>query len=183
MDAILEAAFQVLDTHGHAKFTTSRIAKRAGVSIGTLYQYFDGSEAILQELSQRHSDALRERITKMLLEEPGMSSVRTVIRATMQGVAGTPETQLILSNTIFQNRGGAEVSRQHSAFMEALSTRGEYDFALGKEVSFILTHTVVYLLRATIMEPELELDSQRLEDELVHLMESYIANLARRAGV
>ncbi len=183
MDAILEAAFQVLDTHGHAKFTTSRISKRAGVSIGTLYQYFDGSEAILQALSQRHSDALRERITKMLLEEPGMSSVRTVIRATMQGIAGTPETQLILSNTIFQNRGGAEVSRQHSAFMEALSTRGEYDFALGKEVSFILTHTVVYLLRATIMEPELELDSQRLEDELVHLMESYIANLARRAGV
>ncbi|WP_273184405.1 TetR/AcrR family transcriptional regulator [Hyphomonas adhaerens] len=182
VDAILEAAFQVLDTYGHAKFTTSRIAKRAGVSIGTLYQYFDDRDAILQELSQRYSDALRERITKLLLEEPELSSVRTVIRAAMQGVEGSPETQLVLSNTIFQTRGGAEVSRQHSAFMDALSTRGEYEFVLGKEASFILTHTVVYLLRATIMEPELELDPQRLEDELVHLMESYIANLAQRAG-
>jgi AcrR family transcriptional regulator len=183
VDAILEAAFQVLDSDGYAKFTTSRIAKRAGVSIGTLYQYFDDRDAILQELSQRYSDALRERITKMLLEEPEMSSVRTAIRAAMQGVEGSPETQLVLSNTIFQTRGGAEVSRQHSVFMDALSTRGEYGFVLGKEASFILTHTVVYLLRATIMEPELELDPQRLEDELVHLMESYIANLAERAGL
>ena len=181
VDAILEAAFQVLDSDGYAKFTTSRIAKRAGVSIGTLYQYFDDRDAILLEMSQRSGNALREKITTMLLNEPEMSSVRTVIRAVMQGVGGSPETQLVLSNTIFQNGGGAEVSRQHFTFMDSLSGREEFEFALGKEASFILTHTVVYLLRATIAEPNLDLDPHVLEDELVHLMESYIANLAERA--
>ena len=182
VDAILEAAFQVLDSDGYAKFTTSRIAKRAGVSIGTLYQYFDDRDAILVELSQRYSDALREKITQLLLAEPEMSTVRLIIRAAMQGVQGSPETQLILSNVVFQVQGGKEVSRQHFTFMETLGQREEFGFALGKEASFILTHTVIYLLRATIAEPELDLDPQTLEDELVHLMESYIANLATRAG-
>ena len=182
VDAILEAAFQVLDSDGYAKFTTSRIAKRAGVSIGTLYQYFDDRDAILVELSRRYSDALREKITQLLLDEPNMSSVRLIIRAAMQGVQGTPETQLILSNTVFQSQGGKEVSRQHFTFMDSLGQREEFGFGLGKEASFILTHTVIYLLRATIAELELELDPQTLEDELVHLMESYIANLAARAG-
>ncbi len=181
VDAILEAAFQVLDSDGKAKFTTSRIAQRAGVSIGTLYQYFDDREAILLEMSQRYSDALRERITNILLESPEKSSVRAIIRAVMQGVDGSPETQLVLSNAVFETNGGAEVSRQHFTFMNSLSAREEFGFALGPEASFILTHTVVYLLRATIAEPGLKLDPQVLEDELVHLMESYIANLAARA--
>ena len=181
VDAILEAAFQVLDSDGYAKFTTSRIAKRAGVSIGTLYQYFDDRDAILLEMGHRQSDALREKITEMLTDEPGISTVRTIVRAVMRGIEGSPETQLVLSNALFQTGGGAEISRQHFTFMESLSQQDGFAFVLGKEASFILTHTVIYLLRATIAEPELELDPQVLEDELVHLMESYIANLAARA--
>ncbi|WP_321490957.1 TetR/AcrR family transcriptional regulator [uncultured Hyphomonas sp.] len=181
VDAILEAAFQVLDADGYANFTTSRIAKRAGVSIGTLYQYFDDRDAILMEMGQRYGNALREKITQMLLDEPEISTLRTIIRAVMQGVEGSPETQLVLSDTIFRTGGGSEVSRQHFTFMDSLSQREEFQFALGKEASFILTHTVVYLLRATVVEPDLDLDPQVLEDELVHLMESYIANLAGRA--
>jgi len=53
-DAILEAATQLLIERGYAATTTNHIAKRAGISIGSLYQYFPNKEAIAVALLQRH---------------------------------------------------------------------------------------------------------------------------------
>jgi AcrR family transcriptional regulator len=54
VQAILEAAAQVFERHGYAAGTTNRIAERAGVSIGTLYQYFPNKDAILVALVHQH---------------------------------------------------------------------------------------------------------------------------------
>jgi AcrR family transcriptional regulator len=54
VEAILEAAAQVFERHGYAAGTTNRIAERAGVSIGSLYQYFPNKDAILVALVHRH---------------------------------------------------------------------------------------------------------------------------------
>ena len=48
--AILEAAARILETEGGHGLTTNHIAALAGVSIGSLYQYFPGKEAVLAEL-------------------------------------------------------------------------------------------------------------------------------------
>lgn len=54
VDAILEAAIQVLAQAGREQFTTTRVAARAGVSVGTLYQYFPNKRALLQGALERH---------------------------------------------------------------------------------------------------------------------------------
>ena len=54
VEAILDAAARVLEQHGYAHATTNRIAERAGVSIGSLYQYFPSKDAILVALVERH---------------------------------------------------------------------------------------------------------------------------------
>ena len=54
VEAILEAAAQIFERHGYAAGTTNRIAARAGVSIGSLYQYFPNKDAILVALVHRH---------------------------------------------------------------------------------------------------------------------------------
>jgi AcrR family transcriptional regulator len=54
IEAILEAAAQVFERHGYAAGTTNRIAARAGVSIGSLYQYFPNKDAILVGIVHRH---------------------------------------------------------------------------------------------------------------------------------
>ena len=61
MDAVLEAAAQVFEREGLAA-TTNRIAERAGVSIGTLYQYFPNKQALLYALAERHLDAAFDRV-------------------------------------------------------------------------------------------------------------------------
>jgi len=56
VEAILEAAAQVLRRDGLENCTTARIAERAGVSVGTLYQYFPNKEAVYTELIDRLLD-------------------------------------------------------------------------------------------------------------------------------
>ena len=54
VDIILQAAAQVFSDQGFGGATTNRIAERAGVSVGTLYQYFPNKDAILYSLMERH---------------------------------------------------------------------------------------------------------------------------------
>jgi AcrR family transcriptional regulator len=66
---LLEAAAQVFGERGYAA-TTNEIAARAGVSIGTLYQYFASKDALLVALAQRHLDEARARFAAALATAP-----------------------------------------------------------------------------------------------------------------
>ena len=57
VDALLEATTRVLVKEGYDKATTNRIAAVAGVSIGSLYQYFPGKEALVAAVIERHRPA------------------------------------------------------------------------------------------------------------------------------
>jgi AcrR family transcriptional regulator len=63
--AIIEAAAQVFERYGYAAGTTNRIAARAGVSVGSLYQYFPNKEAILLSLTERHMDDGQRRLAPL----------------------------------------------------------------------------------------------------------------------
>src|SRR5271169_7102798 len=60
--AICEATIQVLLSHGGDKLTTTRIAGRAGVSVGTLYQYFPNRQALIASVIERHLDGMVGKI-------------------------------------------------------------------------------------------------------------------------
>jgi AcrR family transcriptional regulator len=62
VDAILEAAAHVLLREGYARATTNRIADVAGVSVGTIYQYFTNKDAIFEALIRREIDGLKQRL-------------------------------------------------------------------------------------------------------------------------
>ena len=61
VEAILTAAAQVFETRGYAAGTTNRIAESAGVSIGTLYQYFSSKEALAVALAEQHIEETQRR--------------------------------------------------------------------------------------------------------------------------
>lgn len=63
IDALLEAAAQVLLRDGYARATTNRIAERAGVSVGSIYQYFRDKDELFDALIRSRIDALRSAIT------------------------------------------------------------------------------------------------------------------------
>ncbi len=54
VEAVFEATLQVLERDGYARLTTTRIAERAGISVGSLYQYFPNKRTLLAELLRSH---------------------------------------------------------------------------------------------------------------------------------
>ena len=66
VDALLEATAQVLVSHGYQKATTNRIAERAGVSIGSLYEYYPNKDALVASLIEKHTyDVLHQLMSLM----------------------------------------------------------------------------------------------------------------------
>jgi len=175
VDAILEAAFQLLEANGVEALTTNHVAARAGVSIGTLYQYFASKQEILAALAQRRSAAVRDYIAQTIIEQPHISSVRRIIRALMHGFEGSPATREALLSALF-HRGDAVLAQNHEAFLAAIAGV-QLNLKLTPETAFVLTHAPISLLRAAAAEPQLALDPAQLEDELVRLVEAYIRAL------
>jgi AcrR family transcriptional regulator len=80
VDAILEATVQVLLQLGKERLTTTKVASRAGVSVGTLYQYFPNKSALLQAVLKRHLDEVTEAVERVCKEQRG-ETLRTMVTA------------------------------------------------------------------------------------------------------
>jgi len=83
VEAILEAAVRVLSREGAGRFTTARVAETAGVSVGSLYQYFPNKEAILFRLQtdewQRTGDLLHSILADT--SRPPLERLRATVLA------------------------------------------------------------------------------------------------------
>lgn len=91
VDAILEATVQVLLSVGKDRLTTTRVAGRAGVSVGTLYQYFPNKSALLQAALRRHLDEVIEAVERVCrqhkdrtLQEMASALITAFLRAKMK---------------------------------------------------------------------------------------------------
>lgn len=93
-EAVLTAAAQILERDGIAGLNTNAVAERAGVSVGTLYQYFPGKEAIAAELVRRIKAQLLDDLTGALVAAQGRSlreAAQIVLSASIRHHARAPE--------------------------------------------------------------------------------------------
>ena len=181
---IFSATLQLLETDGPEKLNTNRIAARAGVSVGTIYQYFRDKDDILAALAERRAADVRDAIADLVINRPDMGSVRPIIQALTHSFEDAPRGRAALLDAMYRRRGeDGGLQEHHLAFLAAIEGKARIDVELTPERAFVLTHAPVSLLRAAAAEPELGLDPARLEDELVRLLEAYIAALsAQRAS-
>lgn len=85
VEYLLEAAAQVFDARGYAA-TTNEIAARAGVSIGTLYQYFTDKDALLLALAERHLEQARDRLLDAVAAQGAAADRVALLRAAIETV-------------------------------------------------------------------------------------------------
>ena len=80
VESILAAAELVLEQDGFARFTTNWVAERAGVSVGSFYQYFPNKQAVLAELARRLERRTEDRLARVLADSRELSLEQVVAR-------------------------------------------------------------------------------------------------------
>ena len=115
--AILEAAVRVLAQEGAPRFTTARVAEKAGISVGSLYQYFPNKAAILFRLQ---SDEWRETtgMLRSILEDsatPPLVRLRKLVRAFIRSECEEAAMRLALNDAAPLYRNAPEAKQAKSS--------------------------------------------------------------------
>lgn len=184
--SILEAAVQVLASEGAQRFTTARVAERAGVSIGSLYQYFPNKAAILFRLQ---SDEWR-RTTRLLGEiledtaRPPLERLRRLVLAFVRSECEEAAIRVALSDAAPLYRDadearevkaeGARVFRRFSGRPCRRSPRPSAAWPA------TLTTTLGAVGKQFSEQPRSEAEIERYAEALADMLCAYLAALGER---
>jgi len=185
--AILEAAVQVLAKEGAQRFTTARVAEKAGVSVGSVYQYFPNKAAILFRLQ---SDEWRETtgLLRGILEDtsrPPLERLRALIHAFVRSECEEAGMRVALHDAapLYRDAPEAQEARESSqlfiqAFMaEALPDTPEPTRALAADLIKRTMSAVGKEFSETPRTPE---EIATYSDAMADMFCAYLESLARR---
>lgn len=181
VDAVLDAVVRVLKREGFSAVTTNRIAEVAGVSIGSVYQYFRDKRAIFVALHQRHIDQI-DRMVETKLIEHATSSLDDLMRAMIEGMIDAhitdPELYELLATEVPHRADGTRdfAVRLHGAFRLALSSRA-HELKKGRDLDtmvFIVANMVESLSHAALFRRPRSLSLVAAKAEVVRAVLAYL---------
>jgi AcrR family transcriptional regulator len=185
VDAILEAAARLFAEGGLDAVNTNLIAERAGVSIGSLYQYFPSKQAILGELIDRHSEHTIAALSAKLDQLAERSRpIDLVLREIVEILLEADTIDLNLHRVFldklpdagrFEQRQG-EIRLMIAAVRERLLERRGDELAVGDRdvAAVVLVHALEAVTNAVVFEFPDRLRDPALVDEITALAARYL---------
>jgi AcrR family transcriptional regulator len=156
---MLEAATRILEKDGMTGLTTNAIAARAGVCIGTLYQYFPNKEAILDALAAHELRNLSARVMATM-QDQSLQTTQDRVAALVAAVSATygrrhEAHRLVMVHSLSQGGNGlAPLLGRLRAHLSAERSTGSIREALDPVDAFVLAHAFTGVLRAMISDHE-----------------------------
>jgi AcrR family transcriptional regulator len=181
--AILEATAQILDRESLDAATTKRIAEVAGVSVGSLYQYFSHRDAILEALQDREFERTLQVMQTIFgdgnLDKAPVETVTAVLRSLAQLYAQSPGLHRVLT---IEGLRVAKSERVHAFDRRVIelvryflsATRAPLCITDVEAAAFIIYQSVRATMLAHLLERPHGLDVDRLIEELTRLITGYV---------
>lgn len=123
VEAISEATIQVLLSHGAERLTTSRVAERAGVSVGTLYQYYPNKQSLLFAVLENHFNKVASRVEaacKDACHKPLAEMIREMVEAYVDAKMERADISVALYRVAADVGGPALIKRVNQRFRKAV---------------------------------------------------------------
>ncbi len=182
VEAIVDAAARILVKGGYEAFTTNRVAERAGVSVGSLYQYFPNKEALLSELMRRHVAEIErgvEEMAEMAKTAPLADIVRVGIEQNVTSHLIDPDLHRVLSEEVPRlgvlDWKAAFIERMEERVRSALEARRSEIAVrdIGLAV-YIVTRSVEAVIHNAVCERPKELASGALAEEVTRMLVGFL---------
>ena len=186
---MLEAAMQLIDEGGIETLTTNAVAQRAGVSIGTLYQYFGDKQALLDTLIRRHLQTLAQRVQANLVEAPAREAggrIRALVQSVLTSYGGRRRVhRRLMAHALSVRRPGAGLMPFYAQLVQQLARDGMRGAdgttaPVTEAQAFVMTHAIAGVLRALAAGESHPPPAQEVEDALVRLVLGFVEPPAPR---
>jgi AcrR family transcriptional regulator len=182
VDALLSATARVLVKEGYDRASTNKVAEAAGVSIGSLYQYFPSKEALVAAVIERHIGEMMEVVRSSLVRvatEPLAEAARELVRVMIDAHRIEPKLHRVLVEQI--PRVG-NLEQIESVDDEAIALVRTYLEAHQDEIdvvdldlaAFVAVTSVEALTHAAVLRRPVLLDDPRFRDEVANLIVRYL---------
>lgn len=187
IDTIFEATIQVLLANGFDKTTTLQIADRAGVSVGSLYQYFPNKRALLAAIVRRHVGGVVDATVaacQSVHGKPFEEMCATIMAVFVDAKTRRPDISRALYLPTAAIDGDAivkeESSRCAQAIHDMLITASDAKFEQPQVVSSVLVASIVGPTRATIEAGGNKSTFDRLKLHLTALCVGYLKEVSKQ---
>jgi AcrR family transcriptional regulator len=181
VERILEAARLVLVEEGYERATTNRVASRAGISPGSLYQYFPDKQAVLVAVIDRYAAEVAEELTAVLTDRLDLPP-EELVRAAYQGLLDVLEAhreylRLVTQELPLSRVAGhvEQVERRVADLVGAYLTVSRTPTPLPASTSAWLLVRMVEHLAVDFVLQRPDIDRDVFVDELVHLTSAHLA--------
>jgi AcrR family transcriptional regulator len=176
VEAVLEAVQVVLKRHGAEAITTNRIAEAAGVSIGSLYQYFPDKQAIFMALHDRHIDGV-QHVIERTMTHCASASLDEFACELVEGLANVhledAELHEIVSAAVPEADGFQSALRATFRQVIAPGKQDRYTAEETERMLFVLPHMVEILVHGVAHQKQ-AISRVRAKDEAIRTIAFYL---------
>ena len=182
VEALLAATAQTIAERGLVQATTNHIAAQAGVSVGSLYQYFRNKDELLAALFDKLLDELNQAVDRglpLLLEADLHTTVRGLLQAGFAFVGGNEKLHLELARN-WDQESSQRVLRSLERHMQevfrlyALRHYREFQIDNLQTVVFVMTNSTVFTIMRWLSLPQRPCSREQLVEELTAMAAGYL---------
>jgi AcrR family transcriptional regulator len=182
VEAVLDAVLRILKRDGVDAVTTNRIAEVAGVSVGSVYQYFPDKRAIFVALHDRHVEAMSQVVESTLVEQadaPLPALLGALLDALVDAHLRDPELYALLDAEVPHRAAGSFHARLRNALRLAIASRTRVRNL--DKVLFVVTQMVDALSHGVALDRPPHLSTAVARQEAVRAILAYLRVVTRSA--
>lgn len=185
VEALLQCTATLLEEQGYSRLTTNHVARRAGISIGSLYQYFPSKEALLHALAERHFQHHAQRYLERLealATLPVETQVRDLVQLNFEVAREQPGMARGLYAELSRIGGMDPLQRMREAITQALASRyralpAPWTPAQPDMIAFIVTIACSGLVGETVLSKPAWLQDEAFIEQVTQMVLGYYQRL------
>ena len=189
VEAISEATIQVLLSHGAERLTTTRVAERAGVSVGTLYQYYPNKQSLLFAVLEHHMNNVATRV-EAACESACYKPLAEMIKEIMEAFVDAKVERADVSAALYRvaaDLGGPALikrisQRSRKAIAATLQTAPDAKSPPDKFAIDIMLAAMAGAMRSLLEAGPTSDTVRKSREQLVLLCQSYMAAATAKGG-